>query len=307
MSTTTASIRPPLLLTSSVVAHDTDVALKDTEERQRLTMDSLGEWMLIDPALQIVICDGSGFDFTNSIRQRFPSADVECLFFQNDLLAIKRYGRGYGEGEIVRHALEHSRLITYAGCFAKCSAKLWVKNYRDCLSEWNGKLCLKGVFLDVFSPSKPTTLAYIDTRFYISQVKLYKELLLEAHVGIDKDKGYGLEECFLDCIHDTGMHNMLWRTPPIIEGVGGGIGAAYRNSVKRNLKEKLRSLLVQHNHRFADLFLSTQNSQVQPSSDGQLSDIQTPPSHKGTPVKLPASEDNAHGRSNRQNLEAPKK
>lgn len=248
--------RPPVLLTSSVVVHDTGVALQDTDERLRLTLDSVGEWLRVAPELQLVICDGSGFDFSEPVRQRYPSASVECLFFQNDAQAVRRFGRGYGEGEIVRHAIEYSHLIAHAGCFVKCSAKLWVENYRDCLAEWDGHLCLKGVFLDAFSPVKPTTLAYIDTRFYIAQVQVYRELLLEAHTRVNKDQNYGLEEAFRDAVISTGLTGVLWRTPPVIEGVGGGIGVSYRNPFKRIVKEKLRSLLVQHHPKFAAMFLA---------------------------------------------------
>ena len=257
MNDPTTPPRPPVLLTSSVIAHDTGVALKDTGERLQLTLNSVGEWLRIDPTLQIVICDGSGFDFSGSVRQHFPAANIECLFFQNDVSAVQRYGRGYGEGEIVRHAVEHSRLVAQAGCFAKCTAKLWVENYGDCLAEWDGRLCCKGVFLDVFAPFKATTLAYIDTRFYIAQVQRYREVLLDAHVRIDKERGYGLEECFRDTMQAAGLHSMLWRTPPVIAGVGGGIGMSYRNPLQRIVKERLRSLLVQYHPKFTGLFLAT--------------------------------------------------
>jgi hypothetical protein len=246
--------RPPVLLTSSVIAHDTGVALKDTDERLRLTLDSIGEWLRIDPTLQIVICDGSGFDFSEPVWQRFPHATIECLFFNNDINAVQRLGRGYGEGEIVRHAVEHSRCIAQAQCFAKCTAKLWVENFQACLAEWNGRLCLKGVFLDVFSPFKTTTLAYIDTRFYIAQVQVYRDLLQDVHARIDKDRGYGLEECFRDTVGSASLTGVLWRTPPVIAGVGGGIGVSYRNPLKRILKERLRSFLVQQHPKFSSLF-----------------------------------------------------
>lgn len=249
---------PPILLTSSVVAHDTGVTLTDTEERLRLTIESVGEWLKIDPGLRIVICDGSGFDFSGPLRARFPAAAIECLHFHNDVASVQRYGRGYGEGEIVRHALEHSRFIADAKCFAKCSAKLWVANFHACLSEWNGKFAFKGVFLDVFSPFRATTFAYIDTRFYMASVEAYRHYLGDAHIRIDKDRGYGLEECFRDTVLTQGLDSLLLRTPPVIAGVGGGIGRHYRNSIKRILKEKLRNWLVQHDRHHAALFIHAQ-------------------------------------------------
>lgn len=251
-------IAPPILLTSSVIAHDTGVALTDTEERLRLTIESVGEWLQIDPQLQIVICDGSGYDFSVPLRDRFPNAAIECIHFHNDITAVQRYGRGHGEGEIVRHALAHSRFIAQARCFAKCSAKLWVSNFHGCLTEWNGRLAFKGVFLDVFSPFRRTTLAYIDTRFYMASVEAYQRYLSDAHLRIDKEKGYGLEECFRDTILAQGLKGLLLRNPPVIAGVGGGIGRHYRNSLKRVLKERLRNWLVQRNKRHAPLFIRPQ-------------------------------------------------
>jgi hypothetical protein len=253
-------IPPPILLTSSVIAHDTGVALTDTKERLRLTIESVVEWLRIDPQLQIVICDGSGYDLSVPLREKFPNAAIECLQFQNDISGVQRYGRGHGEGEIVRYALAHSRLIAQAQCFAKCSAKLWVSNFHACLAEWNGGLAFKGVFLDVFSPIRSTSLAYIDTRFYMASVEAYQRYLSDAHYRIDKAKGYGLEECFRDTILSQGLDGLLLRTPPVIAGVGGGIGKHYRNPLKRILKEKLRNWLVQHNRRHVSLFIRPQGA-----------------------------------------------
>lgn len=244
----------PILLTSSAVAHDTGVALKDTQERIRLTLESIGEWLRLDPHLQIVVCDGSNYDFSNVVRARFPAATIECLHFENQQHLVRQYGRGYGEGEIVRHALDNSKLIGQAGCFAKCTAKLWVENFATCAAAWTGGMRLKGVFLDVFSPLKPTRFAYIDTRFYITNCKDYLQYFREAHHWIRKDEGYGLEECFHDVVLRQGLNACLFPVDPVICGVGGGTGVSYRTPWKRRLKERLRLWLVRSSREFAFLF-----------------------------------------------------
>lgn len=250
----------PVLLTSSVVAHDAGVALKDTQERIRLTLESIREWLKVDPTLRLVVCDGSNYDFSTIVEEQFPEAAIECLHFENQQDLVKVHGRGYGEGEIVRYALAHSRFIAEAGCFAKCTSKLWVANFARCAADWHGGLRFKAVFLNVFSPWRKTRLAYIDTRFYIASTQSYLRYFESAHHNIQSTQGHGLEECFRDIflLHD--FRNALFRVPPVICGVGGGTGVYYRNSPRRLLKEEIRLALVRMHPRLRRYFLQSDSS-----------------------------------------------
>jgi len=247
--------RIPILLTSSAIAYDAGVTLKDTKERTRLTLESVREWLQMDPRPTIVLCDGSNFDFTALVAQNFPDATVECLHFENDQEQVRRNGRGYGEGEIVRYALNHSRLIAEAGCFAKCTAKLWVSNFQQCARQWNGRFLCKGVFLDAFSPFKKTRLAYIDTRFYMTSVDFYRDYFVDAHLRVSKQSQHGLEECFLETLLEKNIKKSLFTVMPVIAGVGGGTGTYYRNPFKRRIKEDLRLWLVRQQDAYQDLFV----------------------------------------------------
>jgi hypothetical protein len=244
----------PILLTSSVVAHDKGVRLLDPTERARLALESIQQWRAIAPHNPLVLCDGSGFDFQPIVATLPGGGPVECLYFQNNVELIRQHGRGYGEGEIMRHAIEHSTLIQSAGSFAKCTSKLWVENFGACMQRWNGQLLMKGVFDHVFSPRKATTLAYIDTRFYAMAVQTYQQHFLHAHEVIRAQEGYGLEESFRDIFLDKQLEGCLMSPPPIICGVGGGTGAYYKNTALRQLKEKWRYQLVKRNPLFRNWF-----------------------------------------------------
>lgn len=244
----------PILLTSSVVAHDKGVRLQDPTERVRLALESMQQWRAIAPHNPLVLCDGSDFDFQPMVARLPGSGPVECLHFQNHVELVKQHGRGYGEGEIVRHAIEHSALIQSADCFAKCTSKLWVKNFSACMQPWNGRLLMKGVFNDVFSPHKATTLAYIDTRFYAMHVQAYRQYFEHAHEAIRAEEGYGLEESFRDIALNSQLRGCLMSPPPVICGVGGGTGEYYKNTPLRQLKEKWRYLLVKRNPLFRSWF-----------------------------------------------------
>ncbi|OYQ40337.1 hypothetical protein CHU94_13660 [Rhodoferax sp. TH121] len=244
----------PILLTSSVIAHDKGVRLQDPGERERLALESIQAWRRIAPHNPLVLCDGSGFDFQPHVAALPGSGPVECLNFQNDVQRVQQQGRGYGEGEIVRHAIEHSTLIQSAGSFAKCTSKLWVENFRDCMQPWNGRLLIKGVFDHVFSPHRKTTLAYIDTRFYAMDVQTYRLHFLHAHETIRVQDGYGLEESFRDIFLKERLQGCLMSPPPVICGVGGGTGAYYKNTPLRQFKERCRYRLVRGNPLFERWF-----------------------------------------------------
>lgn len=244
----------PLLLTSSIVAHDVGVRLKDTEARLHHALESVEQWLRIDPQLPIVLCDGSSYDLAADVQRRFPAATIECLAFENNQALVKEFGRGYGEGEIVKYAIRHSKLIQAAGCFAKCTSKLWVENFAECMSHWNGNLLLSGVFLNALSPLQPTIFRHIDTRFYVSSLPVYEKYFLDAHITMDSRAGHGLEDSFHDIFIRENLKNCLLPTPPLICGVGGGTGAYYKNRRMRTLKEKLRLQLARRNRQFKDLF-----------------------------------------------------
>lgn len=246
--------RIPILLTSSVVAHDKGVRLHDPGERARLAMESILRWRAIAPMNPLVLCDGSGYDFEPTVSTLLGSSPVECLHFHNDVDRIRLHGRGYGEGEIVRHAIEHSKLIQSAGCFAKCTSKLWVDNFNKCIRQWNGDLLLKGVFNNTFSPRKATKLAYIDTRFYVVSVDTYRRFFVHSHHTIRSEDGYGLEESFRDSFLDNNLKGCLMCPPPVICGVGGGTGVYYKNTPVRILKEKWRYALTKRHPLFKSWF-----------------------------------------------------
>ncbi len=114
---------PPILLTSSVIAMDSSVLLRDQNLRIFYTLESIKEWSTKAPDCKFIICDGSGFDFSSMMQEKFPHLQIECLAFLNDAEVVKRRGKGFGEGEIIRYALEHSNYLRQSTWFAppRCS------------------------------------------------------------------------------------------------------------------------------------------------------------------------------------------
>ncbi len=244
---------PPVLLTSCVIVSDHTVTLKDKEARIGLTLQSIDKWLAIAPDLRLVICDGSDYDFSGIVAERFPAANIECLYFRNDSGKVGIYGKGYGEGEIVNYAIAHSAYLAESDYFAKCTAKLWVENFLDCLAGWNGSCLLKGYFADVFS-FKRTRFDYIDTRFYLVSKSFYAQYFASAYLNVGDERGLSIEHCFRDAILENRLSGVLFNVPPVICGVGGGSGTYYKNNLKRKIKEAIRLRMVMSNPSYARLF-----------------------------------------------------
>jgi hypothetical protein len=246
---------PPILLTSCVVVSDHSVALKDAESRIKFTLESVEKWLSISPDLRLVICDGSNFDFSNLVRERFPGASIESICFDNNKELVNLQGKGYGEGEIVKYALLNSAFLQESDFFAKCTAKLWVENFLECLECWNGRFVCKGYFSNVFS-FRSTRFEFVDTRFYLTDKSFYLKYLDSAHLKVGGEQWLSLEDCFRDVILQENFGQLLFTIPPVICGVGGGSGKYYKNNLKRRAKEKLRLWIVKRNKSFSYLFIN---------------------------------------------------
>lgn len=245
---------PPILLTSSVIAMDSSVALKSQDMRIFHTLESIEKWGKISPNSQFVICDGSGFDFSPLLKKQFPNLNIESIHFMNDRDLVKKHGKGYGEGEIIRYALANSSFLKEADWFAKCTAKLWVENFFDCVKKWKSPFACKGFFANVFS-LKNTSLEYIDTRFYLCEKTFYLNNFSSAYQNLGVDDGSSIEQEFLKIIRNLHLKHYMLDTSPIISGVGGGSGKYYNTSIIRQIKEVVRTYLVKHNPKFKDLFI----------------------------------------------------
>lgn len=232
---------------------DPSVALKSQESRIFYTLESIGKWGQISPTNKFVICDGSGFDFAPLIREHYPNLSIECIFFMNDPSLIEKHGKGFGEGEIIRYALMNSIFLKESDWFAKCTAKLWVDNFLACAKEWNEQFLCKAFFANTFS-FKPTSLEYVDTRFYMITKDFYLRNFSNIYINLGLDDGSSIEGEFLKKLQELNLKNFLFRTSPVISGVGGGSGRYYNTSFLRRVKEVIRSKLVSRNSKFRDLF-----------------------------------------------------
>jgi hypothetical protein len=188
---------------------------------------------------RIIVCDGSGVDMSSYLQQLNESGDTDITFetlcFHNDAPLVMQRGKGYGEGQIVQHALTHSRFLAEADSFAKCTAKLWVTNAAACLRHYNGTAAIN---LHGFIPT------CVDTRFYICSKAFYASYLSGCHLSVDEARGQYLEHSFFESIRGTRIYrNTIFPTPTIV-GVSGTTGSLHQSSWRNNRIKDVRNVAL---------------------------------------------------------------
>jgi len=234
---------PPILITTCISSSDPFTNLNDPKKRLFHVLEGIEKWLEINPDLRLVLCDGSNFDFSPIIKIKFPNANIECLYHQNSIKEIIKQGKGYGEGEIVKFALSNSKFLAASDVFIKCTGKLWVTNFCNCLNEWNGKFMADAHFSNIFN-FRSTKIEYVDTRFYIVEKQFYIENFLNEYLITGFQKNRSLENIFLNAVESLNLKNFIFSINPIICGVGGGSGEYYKNNLKRNIKKKFKKIFL---------------------------------------------------------------
>ena len=231
----------PVLITSVAQPIAPFVALSDPTKRINSTIESLKHWALISPGLDIIICDGSGYDFQKLITMTpdLRSLNIEVLHFFNDVEMVKNKGKGYGEGEIIAYALDHSDILNKHDTFSKCTAKYWVKNYQECTYGHQ-----KNISIDKYYESR-YSLRYLscDTRFYIAEKDFYLKKLVNSHKKINDFQSYFLENAFATDLILSKITGTEFKVKPLVYGMSGTTGefsASRPESIRKKILRKIR-------------------------------------------------------------------
>ena len=102
---------------------------------------------------------------------------LEILSFQGDAQMILQKGKGYGEGEILKYAIDNSKLIEKEDYIIKLTGRLTVSNLDKIIKMatkqemFINKLSIKGKIAD--------------TRLYIVKKDIYEKVFADIYLEID--------------------------------------------------------------------------------------------------------------------------
>lgn len=251
---------PPLLVTASLDPGRTpQVTLSDVRERTLRHMEGLLVWLKQPWTGRVVFAKNC----TLPVRQTVLSGAAarhgkELEFVQvssSPLTAIQ--GKGYGEGDLIRQALEKSEVLRCTRDFIKITGKLFMPDARSVFTgEGEGeffdtgarndsavfptRLMLKSAYrfaslsrsLAVLKRCRvpwgciaAVTSGWIDTRCYRSNVDFYRERLLRSHERVQDALGYTLENAVFDDLAGVSGIRAITSSPVII-GASGTLGTS---------------------------------------------------------------------------------
>jgi hypothetical protein len=229
---------PPLVITTAVSPRNVPyLSMTNSNERILKYQDGIDIWLKKIPDLRIVLCDGTGFDWSPIVQHKYKLAHIECLSHFNDIDGVQQYGKGFGEVQSLNYAVDNSRLISESKQFMKITGKYWINNIdkfakNDLFSEFKCK--------SIFKISRWSVL-YVNSAFFSCSVHAYKKYFYESYKLINDHTGKDLEHVLGDVIVNNDIKNYQFRTSPAICGWTGTGNHAIDLSSK-SIKDKLREV-----------------------------------------------------------------
>jgi hypothetical protein len=193
------------------------------------------------PTTKIVICDGTGFDWS----LYFPlNSNFETIHFNNSQDKVNEYGKGYGEVEIINYAIVNSETLKLHNCFYKLTAKYSLKNIEKYIfnKPKSSFKCYGGFNL------KRMSLDYVQTIFWYSTVDFYIKNFSNLYQYINDHAGHDMEVAMASIIKKNNIKNYQMSIIPMIMGWSGTsnryIDAAQYVKFHRVVKNYLLSYIL---------------------------------------------------------------
>ena len=210
------------------------VGLKQGDLRNRATLYSIVWWLCQSNFNKIVVVETTGDASLAPSLQTTAAAcgkTLEFLAIDNDHASVARYGKGFGEGFAMDRAYDRSRLLQECSGFFKCTGKIVVENYLECVDFARDKQ---------FYFDAPRTLPnFVDTRFYFATRAFWLQNLRYAYTHVDDPGNVFLEHAYFEAIAKVGpvpFNPIVFR----YAGVSGTSGEFYSSDRYQHLFRTIR-------------------------------------------------------------------
>ena len=232
-----------ILLTACVKPEGNITVLKINSPEVRLQQykDALRYWIEKTPVTKIVFCDNSNYMFATDEFDELAKIyhkEIEFLRFQGNREKVVACGKGYGEGEIIQHFFEHSKLLVGEDYFLKITGRVTIENFSllyPLLKEKPGNYFNAS---KIFDRRKSA-----NTVFFMANVSEYRKHLLSVYHAVQDDLGIVFEKLVRKALLDNNLANHNFPVYPLIDGVAAGPGIPYPKQPERDWYRKYFSKL----------------------------------------------------------------
>jgi hypothetical protein len=215
------------IITSAVSVKSRYVAIQDSIIREHEYIMAIGKLLKNSTLSSIIICDNTMYDYNNNpifkdliINSKI---NIEVLYFQGSNEKIYEYGKGYGEGEIMKYIFDNSKLITNYRSFYKITGRLYVENFDYVIKKSINQPTL--FVRTAFSLNYKRN--FIKTFFYKMDVELFKEKFINQYLKVRDDENIFLEHIYFNTICENKIEIIFFKAFPNVIGVSGSTGGLY--------------------------------------------------------------------------------
>ncbi len=207
--------------------------IRSSADRRKQYMESLEYYIKKTNIRKIVYCDNSMASKNDeiSILANQYSKEFEWLSFQGDNVNAVEQGKGYGEGEIIKYALNNSKLLQKANYLIKVTGRVIVRNIDLLIAFMNTNRMY-------FCRNTSTN---VDTKFYGLPIEAYKKDFLNLYKEVNDKKGKYLENVFSDRILERQIDVYSFIVFPNAQGISGSTGKSYTLPLKTRIKLTVKS------------------------------------------------------------------
>lgn len=235
-----------LIITSCVNPFSSFVAIKDVSERELLHIRALKRWLTESSFVSVIICDNSNYVYSEDLSQLAldNGKKLEILSFSGNKDKGLQFGKGFGEGELMKYIMINSDLIKKYDSFFKVTGKLFVENI-SLMNDVNNSDFVFSIPIKYFYMKQNVDLVY--TNFYYAKIKSFELYLMNAYLDVRDNQGVYLEHVYANvlrkCKKQDKYLKVLPMIPlPILSGKSGSTGEDYKT--QRTTKDKIRDLLL---------------------------------------------------------------
>ena len=190
------------------------LAMTDIAKRRITSKGAVFFWSALG-IKKIVVADATGQVLLDSSEVRMLNqigVEIEQIYYvQNHDLVIER-GKGYGEGALIKFALENSRLLEEEVSFFKCTGKVYCRNFMD-IFEFIDKNHIKNIFWRYVLEEA------MDTRFFYVSKEFCRDVLLPVYENINDREHVTAEVSIFKMASETLVKGTLTR--PLLSGFSG--------------------------------------------------------------------------------------
>lgn len=194
-------------------------------ERKQQYLEALKFYISKTKTQNIVYCDSSGAPMEQELYELSQTCgkNFEWLSFLGNQEAVKEYGKGYGEGEILEYVLKNSEIIQDSDYIIKVTGRLQVINLNHIIfftSKSYNYFSYRGHIGEY---------PFVETRFFMVKKSDFAALI-DCYKEVNDKKRFYLEHAIALKLEQLKISYMDFPLLPDIRGISGTNGTEYKMS-----------------------------------------------------------------------------